>query len=254
MPTTLTDVPLPGRVVAYAKLPCVICPGRSTNFCRPLEEQLQAELFHTVARQRWEPREFLFRRGDPAGPLFKITEGIASVSHSLPDGRRQILRFLLPGDVCGYLEENGRYSFDGQAVSEVITCSFPRKDFQHFEKHNNAFAEAVRTELSDVLAEVSLHVTAVGNLTAVQRLAVFLVAIGKLFQARGMQSLPLKLPMTRTDIAEYLGMRPETLSRRFTAIERRGFIAINGEQVSVTNLEGLKALGERHLGGGALRE
>ena len=134
MPTTLTDVPLPGRVVAYAKLPCVICPGRSTNFCRPLEEQLQAELFHTVARQRWEPREFLFRRGDPAGPLFKITEGIASVSHSLPDGRRQILRFLLPGDVCGYLEENGRYSFDGQAVSEVITCSFPRKDFQRFEK------------------------------------------------------------------------------------------------------------------------
>jgi hypothetical protein len=88
MPTTLTDVPLPGRVVAYAKLPCVICPGRSTNFCRPLEEQLQAELFHTVARQRWEPREFLFRKGDPAGPLFKITEGIASVSHSLPDGRR----------------------------------------------------------------------------------------------------------------------------------------------------------------------
>jgi len=105
----------------------------------------------------------------------------------------------------------------------------------------------VRTELSEVLAEVSLHVTAVGNLTAVERLAVFLVAIGTLFQARGMQSLPLKLPMTRTDIAEYLGMRPETLSRGFTAIERRGLISVNGEQISVTNLDGLKALGAWHL-------
>ena len=115
MPTRLFDPPARGGD-RYAALPCTRCPGKSTNICRPLADQLQAQFFDIGLRQRWARREFLFRAGDVAGPIFKITQGVAAVSRSLAGGQRQVLRILLPGDVCGYLSEHGRYSFDGPCI------------------------------------------------------------------------------------------------------------------------------------------
>jgi CRP-like cAMP-binding protein len=119
--------------LAYEALPCPRCPGKDMNLCRPLDRQLQTEFFQIATRQRWTRHELLFRGGDEIGSVFKVTAGIVAVSKMLQGGQRQILRFALPGDVCGYLSEGNCYSFDGEAITgEVITCSFDRSRFEAF--------------------------------------------------------------------------------------------------------------------------
>lgn len=233
------------RLPASKTPPCPTCPGKTTNLCRPLDGQLQAEFFDIANRQRWAPREVMFRAGDTAGPIFKITEGIASVSRTLAGGQRQILRFLLPGDVCGYLSDEGRYTFDGDAITDVVTCSFPRDDFESFANRNAGFGEAIRSEMEEVLKEVSLHMTSVGQLPAVDRVASFLLGMATLFEKRGLRILSLRLPMTRADIGDYLGMRVETVSRAFTTMRRRGLIDVVGETVVILDPGGLGTLVER---------
>jgi CRP-like cAMP-binding protein len=102
MPTRVLELPSRRTKDSYATLPCATCSGKRMNLCRPLEGRLQVESFGLAIRQRWARREVMFRVGDTLGPVLKITKGIASVYRSLDGGRRQILRFLLPGDVCGY--------------------------------------------------------------------------------------------------------------------------------------------------------
>ncbi len=221
-------------------LPCTSCPGKHTNLCRPLAGKLQEEFFDIAVRQRWAPREVMFRAGDALGAVFKITEGIASVSRSLPGGERQILRFLLPGDVCGYLSEDGRYSFDGEAITDVVTCSFPRDGFEDFAARNAGFSEAILDELSEVLKEVGLHLTMVGQMSATERVAAFLLDMWEEFEARGLPVLALRLPMSRADIGDFLGMRLETVSRAFTSLRCRRLIEVDGENVVVLDAEGLR--------------
>jgi CRP/FNR family transcriptional regulator, anaerobic regulatory protein len=175
MPIRLAPSTERGGAPASEKLPCARCPGRQSNICQPLEPRPLAAFFDGGARQRWVKHEVLFRAGDALGAVFKLTAGIVAVSKQLPTGERQILRFFLPGDVCGFLSDEGRYSFDGVALTdEVITCSFPREHFDSFVADNPEMGAAVRLELAAVLKEVSLHMTAIGRLTSVARVARFL--------------------------------------------------------------------------------
>ena len=93
-----------------AKLPCDRCIGKQYNVCHVLEHERQKELYHTGIRQRWNKREFLFRADNPVGSVFKVTSGIAVESRSLSDGRRQIISFILPGDVCWFGLRHGSIS------------------------------------------------------------------------------------------------------------------------------------------------
>lgn len=235
MPTRFSDPRAPSKGDRYAALPCPTCPGKDLNLCRPLDEALQVAFHDIATRHRWARREFLFRSGDPLGPLFKVTSGMVAISKSLADGQRQILRFALPGDVCGYLSEGDCYSFDGVAITEVTTCTFPRAGFDAFVARNSALGEAVRTELSDVLKTVSLHMTAMGQMSSTARVANFLCEMRELLDSRGLTGRLLGLPMARADIADYLGMRLETVSRAFSELGRRKLIRLAGEGVVIVD-------------------
>ena len=234
---------------SYESLPCPHCPGRTTNLCRPLDHQLQAEFFRISTRQRWARHEFLFRSGDALGPVLKVTAGVVAISKMMPSGDRQILRFALPGDVCGYLSDNGRYSFDGEAVTEeVITCSFDRNGFDAFVTRHPAASEAVGLELSAVLVKVGYHLAAVGKLTATERVADFLCEMQAAFEVRGVQTLSLNLPMTQTDIGDYLGMRIETVNRALTKLCRHRLIKLGSKKVVIVDLAELAVLAGRRGG------
>ena len=144
-------------------LPCGRCSDHGTK-CRPFEGQPQAEFRGLPVRGYWKPRELLFRAGEPLGPVFKITEGIAALFDMLPDGRRQLIKLLWPGALCGYLSENGRYSFEGEALTNVHACSFARDSFDSSVAHDPAFAAALRREMSEVFEEFGRHMTTLGQL------------------------------------------------------------------------------------------
>ena len=245
MPSRLPEPRAAAKGACYESLPCPSCPGKHLNLCRPLDRVLQAEFHDMGMRHRWARRELLFRSGDPLGPLFKVTSGVVAVSKSLSEGQRQILRFVLPGDVCGYLEEGGHYSFDGEAITEVSTCTFPRAEFDAFAARNSEVGEAVRLELSEVLKTVARHMTAMGQMPSTASVANFLCDMRERLDSRGLQGRRLGLPMTRTDIADYLGLRLETVSRSFSELRRRELIELGDEGVVILDLPQLARLAGR---------
>lgn len=218
-------------------LPCGRCSDHGTK-CRPFEGQPQAEFRGLPVRGYWKPRELLFRAGEPLGPVFKITEGIAALFDMLPDGRRQLIKLLWPGALCGYLSENGRYSFEGEALTNVHACSFARDSFDSSVAHDPAFAAALRREMSEVFEEFGRHMTTLGQLDSVERVADFLLDMQRAL-ASDIHTLPIRLPIKRRQMANYLGLRAETVSRAFSELLRRRLIVLEGDVVTIIDLAGL---------------
>lgn len=227
---------------ARAAIPCVHCPAKVFNVCKPLDYERQKELFEIGVQQTWKRRQFLFRMGDPAGPVFKITSGVVAVSRPLSEGRRQISAFLLPGEVCGYLETGGTYAFEGEAITDVRTCTFNRRQFHAFVASNRDVNDEVQAALEERLQQVSRQQAVLGQLSATARVASFLVALTKDYSAHGMQTRPLWLPMSRADIADYLGLRIETVSRAFAKLKNRKALELDGEEVVIHDLKRLAEL------------
>lgn len=225
-------------------IPCLHCPAKAFNVCKPLGYERQKELFETGVQQTWRRRQFLFRMGDPAGPIFKVTSGIVAVSRPLPEGRRQISLFILPGEVCGYLEINGNYAFDGEAITEARTCSFSRRKFHAFVASNRDVDDAVKTALGERLQQVGRQQAVLGQLTSTGRVASFLLTLVNDYNAHGIQTRPLWLPMSRADIADYLGLRIETISRAFAKLKNRKVLEIDNEAVVIHDLKHLAELAE----------
>ena len=88
---------------------CARCPAKAYNICKPLEADRQQELFSHARRLRWQRRQMLFRAGDPVLVVHKIVSGLVAIAKPVSNGRRQIVDFLMAGDMCGFLQSGGRY-------------------------------------------------------------------------------------------------------------------------------------------------
>lgn len=234
-----------GHHGANGQLPCDRCIGKQYNICHLLEPARQRELLDTSCRHRWDKREYLFRAGSPVGAVFKVTSGIVAESRTLADGRRQIIAFFLPGDICGYLESEGRHAFDGEAITTAETCSFNRERFSAFVNRNNDVAEEMRRGLAERLKMVGTHLSVVGQLTSTERVANFVAMMTAAYAARNVQTRPLPLPMKRSDIADYLGLRLETVSRAFSKLRQHNIIDVNEDEVLILDQAKLNQLSNR---------
>jgi CRP/FNR family transcriptional regulator, anaerobic regulatory protein len=234
-----------GHFGTNGPLPCDRCIGKQYNVCHLLEPERQRELFETGCRHRWDKRSYLFRAGSPVGAVFKVTSGIVAESRTLADGRRQIIAFFLPGDICGYLETDGRHAFDGEAITTAETCSFNRERFGGFVNRNNDVAEEMRRNLADRLKMAGAHLSVVGQLTSTERVANFVAMMTAAYAARNVQTRPLPLPMKRSDIADYLGLRLETVSRAFSKLRQHNIIDLNEDEVLILDQARLNQLSNR---------
>ena len=220
--------------------PCRTCPVKGHNICQPLDRRRQRALYEK--RRTWEKGSFLYRAGEPLGPILKIVSGIVAVSERLPDGRRQILDFFFAGELCAYSETEGHYSFEGEAVTEVETCVFDRANFKAFTAAHADLTEIVRATLVWKLSSVSHHLAALGQLSTTERLAAFLCWLKTRYEEHGLGTEPLALPMSREAIADHLGMRLETVSRAFSRLKRLKLIRATDAAVTLLDLPGLASL------------
>jgi CRP/FNR family transcriptional regulator len=230
-------------------LPCARCVGRDLNICRPLDGERLAHLLSFGGPRRWSKRDVLFRAGDPMGPFFKIRKGVAAVSRTLGDGRRQIVALRVPGECLGYLAEGGRYVFDGHAVTDVEACAFDRRQYDAYAARHPDLAVATAGALAAALKQASETMAVLGRLRSTARVAHFLVEIDELYRQghvgqNHVPRMPMALLMSRTEIGNYLGLTIETVSRAFGKLRDRGLIrVIDGEQVAIVDGAKLRELG-----------
>lgn len=216
---------------------CAGCAARHIGLCDAL---VDIDLPELAAAAQWRTIRrgaLLMTEGDPAQYFFNINHGTAKVYRDLPDGRRQITGFVTAGYFVG-LGMPANYSASVEALEDVWLCRFDRLTlralFVTFPSLERKLLIATGNELLIAQAQMLL----LGRKSALERLATFLLAWIEPASPAG-----TRLPMGRSDIADYLGLTIETVSRNFTILRQRGLIAISAEQeITIVNWAGLTGI------------
>jgi CRP/FNR family transcriptional regulator, anaerobic regulatory protein len=205
--------------------PCADCVVRPLAICAALEQDELRQLEQLGQRLLYRPNAPVFTQEEIATSCYNLLEGVMRLYKLLPDGRRQIVGFALPGDFLG-ISVNGRHGISADAVGPVVVCRFVRKSFARFvqDKPNvlNRINEFVARDLTDAQEQMVL----LGRRSAEEKVATFLVKWRDRLAQIGPATAITPLPMSRLDIADYLGLTIETVSRTFTKLERDGVIEI----------------------------
>jgi len=224
--------------------PCANCGARPLGVCADLkghELQSMACASETVTAQ---PGQALFHEGDPNPFVFNVVDGAVKLYRLLPDGRRQITGFLFQGDFLG-LGGRGASSFTAEALTPLNTCRFRRSDFDQLLNALPALEHRLVALAGDELMAAQEQIVLLGRKTARERLASFLTRLAERQVQLGGPEGHVHLPMTRLDIADYLGLTIETVSRVFTQFKTSGLIKLlPGNDVALPDPAALKALGE----------
>jgi len=184
----------------------------------------------------------LFEEGDDATDYFVVTEGCLMVFKEAHDGRRQITGFLYPGDMLG-LNHHMRYVYTAEALQDSVVCQYPVTElnglFREFPDMEHWMLEYCSNELASAHDQIFL----LGRKNAVEKIATFLWFLYLRAQRRASETTVLELPMSRRDIADYLGLTVETVSRTITRMRRDRVIETVGKDViEILDVQQLKEL------------
>jgi CRP-like cAMP-binding protein len=161
----------------------------------------------------------LFFEGDPADCYFKVVKGAVRSCKLLADGRRHIGDFFLPGDFIG-LDAAESYPFAAEAVTEATLVRYARRKVDALVTQEPRIAKSLVDIMRAELAAARQHMALLGHMTALERIASFLLKLAD----RSVDDSRIELPMTRTDIGDYLGLTMETVSRTFSQLKNDGMI------------------------------
>jgi CRP/FNR family nitrogen fixation transcriptional regulator len=189
----------------------------------PLAENRQTPTFFPAGSE-------IYAQGERCGNLYKVEFGAVRVYRLLSDGRRQISAFHLAGETFGFEAEKDHHFF-----AEAI-CTTGLRIFRDFSSRSDLAGELLPMALQSLL-RAQEHLLVLGRQNAVERVAVFLLEMSE--RQGGLRQV--ELPMSRTDIADYLGLTIETVSRALTRLKQRGVIRLpNLRSVDIAKWQALQ--------------
>ena len=167
------------------------------------------------------PHQHLYFEGDARTCVFVVVSGWVKLYRTLIDGQRQVVAFANAGSILG-LEADGEYANACETMTPVVVESIPANRIHEICLQDGGFAEKLLRQLGRQLGAAQSQLAAVGAQSAEQKLATFLLAFARL--AGALDGQEFDLPMRRGDMGEFLGLRLETVSRKMSEFQRRGWI------------------------------
>ncbi|MCR9139673.1 MAG: helix-turn-helix domain-containing protein [Alphaproteobacteria bacterium] len=187
----------------------------------------------------------MFCEGDDAIYIYEILEGVVRTSKLLFDGRRQILSFGYPGDLVG-LSHDCFYHSDCEAVCDVKLRVHHKNACHASIESEPEFAKKLLKFAASEVNNMQEHFIMLGRKSATEKVASFLLTLlDRVGEPKNCKTC-FDLPMCRSDIADFLGLTIETISRTLTKLREDGVIELpKKHRVHVCNVPGLRALAER---------
>jgi len=180
----------------------------------------------------------IFSEGDDAEYSYRVMTGAVRLSKMMPDGRRQIAEFALPGDFFGlnWLED---HALTAEALTDVTLICYGRGRLERLGDENREVRAELFSTLRHDLWAAQNHLVILGRQSANERVASFLIQLmGRSKQA---DKRSIDIPMTRQDIADYLGLTIETVCRTLTKLKQSGLIDIpSRHEIVVRNAAALR--------------
>ncbi|EAQ02066.1 FixK2 transcription regulator [Pseudooceanicola batsensis HTCC2597] len=170
----------------------------------------------------------LFREGDIATNIYEITAGVFRLTRVLDDGRRQVIAFGLPGDIIGFPNGTAHHS-DCEAIQAGAVITHRRHALNTLEGDHDTHQRLLHAALREISA-MQDHLMMLARKSALEKVASFLVTLSERIGKSREGLTRCALPMSRADIADFLGLTIETVSRTLTRLRKAGVIAFDRAQ------------------------
>ena len=207
-----------------------------TLFCGKACNELELRELQRLATPIYpRPGETIFSEGDLADDVFGLSQGVVRLYKLLPDGRRQILAFALPREFLG-MPFAVRHTFSADAIGEVALCRFSRNELTKFVRSNPGVMKLIVEFAARELDMARDQLLLLGNGSAEGKVLMFLVNWHNRLTRLSVSSKTVPLPMRRQDIADFLGLKLETVSRTLAKLEQKNVIRLVPKGVFLTDL------------------
>jgi CRP/FNR family transcriptional regulator len=222
---------------------CSECPIRHRAVCARCETDELSQLEQMKYYRSFQAGQTVIWSGDRMEFVGSVVTGIASLTQTMEDGRRQMVGLLLPSDFVG---RPGRATaaYDVTATTDLVMCCFRKKPFEDLMSTTPHIAQRLLEMTLDELDAAREWMLLLGRKTAREKIASMISIIARreaslhLKQAKGM--LTVDLPLTREEMADYLGLTLETVSRQISALKKDGVINLEGNRhISIPSLDRL---------------
>ncbi len=196
-----------------------------------------------ATRRHVKQGDLLFRDGEEFKSLFAIRTGFFKTSVATPDGLEQVTGFQMAGEIIG-LDGivTDKHSCNAIALEDADVCVMPFSNVEQLSREFPVLQRHVHKVMSREIVRENSMMMMIGNMRSEERLAVFLLNLVQRLHARGFSQAEIILRMSREDIASYLGMKLETVSRAFTRLSDEGVIEVKQRYVGILNHKALKKI------------
>jgi len=208
---------------------CGACPIRHRAICARCEDHELARLEGIKSYATFEAGQPIIWRGDELTTFSSLVIGIASLSRTMEDGRTQVVGLLLPSDFIGR-PGRAHVDFDVTAVTDVTLCQFKRKPFEALVEEVPHISQRMMEMALDELNAAREWMVLLGRKTAREKIATFLEMIVRRSTIPEQRTTQYTLPLTREEIANFLGLTLETISRQLSAMKKEGLVEFEGRR------------------------
>ncbi|MBU6296793.1 MAG: helix-turn-helix domain-containing protein [Alphaproteobacteria bacterium] len=225
--------------------PAFVRPAVCEQGCRFFMDEASArksDMDKVGVTMKFVRNETIYSKGDEARHSYKVIEGAVRLSRIFADGRRQIVNFYLPDETFG-IELAEEYTSTAEAVGDVVALRCPRACIAQLTEGNPDISQKRLAMLSKSLSAAERHVAMLGHQSAKERVASFFLAL-EMQRHTDVEGM-LDLPLSRQDIADYLGLTIETTCRALSDLKRQKIIdAPSRRRIVIRDLAGLQAIAE----------
>lgn len=228
---------------------CSTCAFSAACLERGYDKSQLAEL-HVLVEHigPFREGEHVFREGDPFTAIAAVRAGTVKTYVTDNEGREHVQGFFLPGEVIGLNAiSQSRYPSNAVALDSVMLCRFSFPNIAALATRMPGLQQQLFKLLSLDIGKAALLA---GNFSADERMAAFLITLSRRYAARGFSANRFILAMTRTDIANYLRLASETVSRVFRRFQDEGLIQVERREIELVDRKQLEALAENVLRSG----
>ena len=218
-------------VLSHAR--CGDCPIRHRAVCARCNADELDELDGIKYYRTYEAGQPIIWSGDVMTFVGSVVSGIASLTQTMEDGRRQMVGLLLPSDFVGR-PGRSRATYDVVATTDLVMCCFRRRPFEELMQYTPSLGNWLLQMTLDELDAAREWMLVLGRKTAREKIASLLAIIGRRDTSLHMGTLgervSFDLPLTREAMADYLGLTLETVSRQISALRKDGIIELEGKR------------------------
>jgi len=219
---------------------------RLNSICLPLalESDDVKQLDNIIQRSKpLQKSQHLYREGDDFQSVFAVRSGTLKAYKTTDDGREQVTAFYFPGEILGMDGiSNNTHASSARALETAAVCEIPFSSLEKLSAMMPTLQRHFFQLMSREITEDQQLITLLSKNSADERVASLMLSISARNARRKLSATQFRLPMSRVDIGNYLGLTVETVSRVFSRMQKMNILSVDNKEIKILELEGLRSM------------